>query len=112
MAASTRSVADHLEREREHEGLGDRLDGERHLAVADLVDVAVDGREADAEMRGVGLAQFRDVIGDRAGIIRFEFLVTSPQKALQRRLVGIAGVYGGETGFGRAANLGVHIITM
>ena len=105
-------LTDHVERERKHEGLGYRLDGERYPAIADLVDVAVDGHEADAEMRGVGALQLRDIIGDRAGIIRSEFLVACAQKALQRRLVGIAGVYGGETGFGRAANLGVHIITM
>ena len=37
-------------------------------AVADLIDMAVDGNETDAEMRGVGALQFGDVIGDRAGI--------------------------------------------
>jgi hypothetical protein len=63
-------------------------------------------------MRGVGALQLRDVIGHRAGSIRSEFLVACPEKALERRLVGIAGVYGGETRFGRAANLGVHIITL
>ena len=41
-------------------------DGEGNPAVADFVDVAVEGGEADAEMIGIGLAQFRDVIGDVA----------------------------------------------
>ena len=85
-------LADHVERKRKHEGLGDRLDGERHRAVADLIDMAVDGDESDAEMRGVGALQFGNVIGDRAGMIRSEFLVTAVQKALERRLVGIAGI--------------------
>ena len=105
-------LTDHVERERKHEGLGYRLDGERHPAVADLIDMAVDGNETDAEMRGVGALQLGNVIGDRAGIIRFEFLVASLQKALERRLVGIAGISEGEIAFGRVANLGVHIITM
>ena len=81
-------------------------------AVADLINVAVDGDESDAEMRGIGALQLGNVIGDRAGIVRFEFLVTARQKVLERRLVGIAGISGGETAFGRAANLGVHIITI
>ena len=72
-------------------------------AVADLVDVAVDGDETDAEMRGVGALQLGNVIGDRAGIIRFEFLVAAGQKALQRRLVGITGISEGEIAFGRVA---------
>src|SRR5664280_883209 len=54
--------ADKVQRQREDEGLRDGLDGEFDRAVAGLVDVAVDGREADAEMRRIGLAQFRDVI--------------------------------------------------
>src|ERR1017187_6743171 len=60
--------ADNLQRQREDEGLRDRLDGEFDRAVAGLVAVAVDGREADAEMRWIGFAQFRDVIGRRAAI--------------------------------------------
>ncbi len=40
-------------------------------AVADLVDVPVEGGEADAEMIGVGLAEFGDVVGNRAaGLVR------------------------------------------
>ena len=100
--------ADQFERKRKHESLGDRLDGERHPAVADLVDMAVDGNERDAEMRGIGALQLGNVIGDRAEIVRFEFLVASLQKALERRLVGIAGISGDEIAFGGLANLGVH----
>ena len=100
--------ADHVQRQRKHEGLGDRLDGERHRAVADFIDMAVDGDERDAEMRGIGALQLGNVVGDRAGIVRLEFLVTAGQEMLQRRLVGVAGISGGEVGFGRANNLGVH----
>src|SRR5436190_4285846 len=39
---------------------------EGDLGVADLIDMAVEGGEADAEMGWVGLAEFGDVIGDRA----------------------------------------------
>lgn len=49
-------VADNLQRKREYECFRDRLNGELDRAVAGLVDVAVDGRERDAEMRRVGLA--------------------------------------------------------
>ena len=79
--------ADHFQRKREHERLGYRLDGERHGAVADFIDMAVDGDEADAEMRGIGPLQLGDIVGDRAGIVGSEFFVASGQKALERRLV-------------------------
>ena len=101
-----------VQRKRKHEGLRDRLNGERHGAIADLVDVAVDGDETDAEMRGIGALQLGNVIGDRAGIVRPEFLVTGGQEPLKRRLVGVTGISGGETAFGRTGNLGVHIITL
>ncbi len=61
--------AERIQRQREHERLRHRLDGEGNPAVADLVDMAVDGGEADAEMIGVGLAQFRNVVGDRAAVL-------------------------------------------
>ena len=65
--------ADHFQRQRKHERLGNRLDGERHRAVADFVDVAVDGDERDAEMRRIGPLQFGDIVGDGPGIVRPEF---------------------------------------
>jgi hypothetical protein len=46
--------------------LGDRLDRERPARVADLVDLAVDGGDGDAEPGGVGLGQLGDVAGDLA----------------------------------------------
>ena len=60
---------DHFQRQRKNKGLGDRLDGERHGGVADLVDMAVDGGERDAEMARVGLQQFGDIIGNRAATL-------------------------------------------
>ena len=38
-------------------------------AVADLVDMAIEGGEADAEMRRVRLAELRDVVRDRAILV-------------------------------------------
>ena len=52
------------------------MNGERHRAVADLIDMAIDGDEGDTKMRRIGALQLGDVIGDRTGIVRFEFLVT------------------------------------
>jgi hypothetical protein len=103
---------DHVERKREHEGFGDRLNGERHRAVADLINVAIDGDEGDTEMLRIGALQLGNVIGDRTGIVRFEFFVTARQKVLERRLIGITGISGGETALGRANNLSVHVITL
>ncbi len=73
--------ADRLERQREDEGLGNRLDGERHQPVAHLVHVAVDGGDADAEMRRIRLGQFRDVIRQLAAEILRELAVAAPQKS-------------------------------
>ena len=55
-----------IQRQREHEGFGYRLDREGNAAVADLIDVPVERCEADAEMIGVGLAELGDVVGDGA----------------------------------------------
>ena len=88
------------------------MNGERHGAIADLVDVTVDGDETDAEMRRIGALKLGDVIGDRAGMVRSEFLVAGGQKPLKRRLVGVTGISAAEIAFGRTGNLGVHIITL
>ncbi len=77
--------AQHFQRQGKDEGLGNRLNGERHGAVADFVDVAVDGGEADAEMRRIGLLQLRNVVGHRTAMIVFELRVAPDQKAAQRR---------------------------
>jgi len=42
--------------------------------------VAVEGGEADAEMIGVGLAQFGDVIGDRAAGLGGKIRVTGREE--------------------------------
>ena len=55
-----------LERHAEHERLRDRLDGEREVGVAHLVDVAVGGDHADAEPVRVGAPELGDVGRHRA----------------------------------------------
>src|SRR5262245_48486447 len=47
--------------------------------------MAVEGGEADAEMGGIGLAEFRDVIGDSAGVFAGEIGVAGVQEPQQRR---------------------------
>ncbi|MEY9184102.1 hypothetical protein ABIA41_005537 [Bradyrhizobium sp. USDA 313] len=61
-AAGTEQV----QRQCEHEWLGHRLDCERHPAVADFIDMAVQGRQADAKISRIGFAQFWNVVGDLA----------------------------------------------
>src|SRR6266508_1361250 len=48
--------------------------------------MAVEGSEADAEMGGVGLAEFGDVIGDRAAGLASELGVARIQEPQQGRL--------------------------
>ena len=55
-----------VQRQAEHERLGDRLDGEQLLVIADVVSLAVDGDDRDAEPVGVGLGELGDVVGDLA----------------------------------------------
>ena len=55
------------------------------FGIADLVDVAVERGEADAKMGRVGLAEFRDVIGDRAAGLREVFRMTGVQEPQQGR---------------------------
>ncbi|SKX74617.1 Uncharacterised protein [Mycobacteroides abscessus subsp. abscessus] len=54
------------------ERLGDRLDGELDLVVADAVRSAVDGGDCDREQIGVGLGQVRDVVGDGSAALGIE----------------------------------------
>ncbi len=69
-------------------GFRHRLDGEGHPAVADLVDMAVERGEADAEMIGIGLAEFGDVVGDVAAGLAAESAWQAVEKPQQRRLQG------------------------
>ena len=78
--------AERVQRQREHERLRHRLDGEGHPGVADLVDVAVEGGEADAEMIGIGLAEFGNVVGDRAAGLGEELGMAMVEEPQQRRL--------------------------
>jgi hypothetical protein len=55
------------------------------ILIADLVDVPVDGGEADTEKVGVGLAQFRNVVGDRAASLGGKFRMATGQEPQQRR---------------------------
>ncbi len=80
--------AERVQRQREHEGFRHRLDGEGNPAVADLVDVPVEGGEADAEMIGVGLAELGNIVGDRAAGLRRKVRVTGGEEAQQGRFGG------------------------
>src|SRR6516164_3568085 len=73
---------------REHERLRYRLDREWHAGVAGLIDMAVERGEADAEMLGMRIAEFGDVMGDLAGIVGSEILVARLQESQQRRRGG------------------------
>lgn len=74
--------AEQLQRECEDESLGDRLDGEKNAAVADLVDMAVDGRQADAEMVRIGLFQLGNVVGERTAIVLLQLRMTADQEPM------------------------------
>ena len=58
---------DLLERQRQHEHLGDRLDREWLVAIAGAPDAPVLVGEGDAELAGIGPRQRRDVARDRSG---------------------------------------------
>ncbi len=78
-------LPEQLQRQREHESLRDRLDGEFDRGVAGLVDMAVDGREADTEMRRIGLAELRDVVGNRALVVAAIGVEAVFQEVAERR---------------------------
>src|SRR6266702_1869786 len=71
-----------------------------------------DGSTRNRRSRRIGALQLGNVVGDRTGMIRFEFLVAAVQKALERRLRGIAGVSGRDIDKARANYLGVHVVTL
>ena len=65
-----------------------RLDGEGDPRIAGLVDVTVEGGETDAEMGRVGLAEFRDVVGDGATGVQRKIRVATVEEPQQRRFRG------------------------
>ncbi|MDP1866890.1 MAG: hypothetical protein Q8L13_11190 [Bradyrhizobium sp.] len=65
-----------------------RLDGEGNAGIADFVYVAIEGGETDAEMGRVGLAEFRDVVGDGAAGLLRKIRVATVEKPQQRRFRG------------------------
>ena len=65
-----------------------RLDGEGDPRIAGLVDVTVEGGETDAEMGRVGLAEFRDVVGDGAAGLQRKIRVATVEEPQQRRFRG------------------------
>lgn len=93
--------------QREHERLGHRLNRERHGAVADLVDMAFDGDERDAEIRRVGSLQDGNIIGDRAGIVAL-ILRNSWSGSAAAAVDGISA--GPGVGGGRQDALGVQSV--
>ena len=80
-----------IQRQREHEGFGHRLDREGNAGIAGLVDVAVEGGEADAEMGRVGLAEFRNVVGDGAAGFLRKIRMATVEEPQQRRFRGSPG---------------------
>src|ERR1700738_3670668 len=80
--------AERIQRQREHEWFGYRLDREGHPGIADLVDMTIEGGEADAEMIGVGLAQFGDVIGNVTAVLRGKIRVAIVEEPQQGRFEG------------------------
>ena len=75
--------AEFLDRHAVGEWLGDRLNGERPIAVAGLECPAVGRDETDPERVGVGLAQLGDVCGDFARVVRQVFFVDLVEQHLQ-----------------------------
>jgi hypothetical protein len=57
-----------FQREAVHERLGNTLNRERHLAVADRVGLAVHRHQCDPERAGIDLGQLRDVIRERTPV--------------------------------------------
>ena len=90
--------AQRIQRQREHEGLRHRLDGEGNPGIAGLVDMAVEGGETDAEMGRISLAELRNVIGDGAAGIGGKLRVATVEEPQQRRFRGGPG--GGRGGKG------------
>ena len=64
----------------------DGLYGERDIAIADLVNVAIGGCDADAEIFGIGLGELGNVVGDGTTAIARDFGMAALQKTQQRRL--------------------------
>jgi hypothetical protein len=77
--------AQRIQCQREHERLRHRLDGEGNPGIADFVDVTVEGGEADAEMIGVGLAEFMDIVGNGSAGLLGKISVTIVEEPPQRR---------------------------
>ncbi len=71
--------------------LGHRLHRELAIVVADLIDIAVGGDDADAECIRIGLGELGDVVGYRAGGEASIFFVQRIQVLLEREYGGIHG---------------------
>lgn len=69
-------------RESVHERLGDGLDGELAVGVADLVDLAVGGDDADGKPVGIGFGQLGDVGGD----VAFTQIAVAEMQLVERRI--------------------------
>src|SRR5205807_217900 len=84
---------------------------ERHGAVADLVEVTVDGDERNTEVIGVGTLQLGNIVGESSRTVSPEFLVAIAQEAPERWLGGISSRSGRAGCAGQTAGLGVHNIS-
>ena len=77
-------VADHAERERQREHLGDALDGEGGIGLAGHVLLPVHRRDGDAEMPDIDGGELGNVVGDLAALgMRGDFTVDVVHQRLQ-----------------------------
>ncbi len=78
-------MAAELDRHPVDEGLGYGLDREFDGGVTGVVNMAVDGRQGDAEARRIGLGQFGDLVGDMAVADPAEPVDAVVKKGLKRQ---------------------------
>ena len=78
-----------LNRQPEHERLGDGLNREQRVHVSDRDDGAVGRHDGDAERLRIGLGEFGDIIGDFAVVDGREPAVNLLQHLAQRRRRGL-----------------------
>jgi len=78
--------ANRFECQREYEGLRDGLYGERYVAIANFVNIAISGCYADAEIVRIGLRKLWNVVGDGTAVVACDFRMAARQKTQQWRL--------------------------
>jgi hypothetical protein len=99
-----------LQSERVGVGLGDRLDGELFVGLADGVDAAVGGDDGDAEGRRIGSRELGNVAGDLAGRAVDVTLVELLQVG-DERVLGLGRIGGGRGRLGPGGTSGHSLIS-